>query len=141
LQNIMVNRKISLTRVYAFSAAHRLASPHFSDEENRKIYGKCSHSSGHGHNYILKVTVKGEVDPRTGMVVNVEALDHIVKKHVLNKLDHKNLNEELKDTPILTSECLISEIWSLLTPHVKAPAIDKIEVEETRKNRFKYCGA
>lgn len=140
MQSIMENKKISLTRVYRFSAAHRLVSPYFSEDENRKIYGKCSHSSGHGHNYILKVTVRGEVDPLTGMVANVDELDRIVKEHVLDKLDHKNLNKELKDTPILTSECLISEIWRLLTPYVKEPAVDKIEVEETRKNRFKYYG-
>ena len=136
----MANKRISLTKLYRFSAAHRLFSPHFSTEENREIYGKCSHASGHGHNYVLKVTVKGEVNPQTGMVADIGKLDKIVEKYVLNKLDHKNLNEELKDTPILTSECLISKIWEMLTPHVKNPEIDKIEVEETRKNRFKYYG-
>lgn len=140
LQSTMGNRRISLTRVYRFSAAHKLVSPWLSDDENSRIYGKCSHPAGHGHNYILKVTVKGRVDPLTGMVANVEELDRIVKARVLDRLDYKNLNEELKNTPILTSECLIGEIWNLLTPFVNDPSIDKIEVEETRKNRFKYFG-
>jgi len=136
----MENRKVSLTRVYRFSAAHYLSSPFLSDDENRQTYGKCGRTAGHGHNYVLKVTVKGTVDPVTGMVMDTRELDNIVTRYVIDPLDHKNLNVELKAIPIPTSEVLVEAIWNRLAPHIKSPPLYKIEVDETRKNGFKYFG-
>ncbi len=136
----MSDKKVYLTRVYRFSAAHRLWSPFLSEEENKKIYGKCGQSSGHGHNYTVKVTVKGSVDPLTGMLIDIAELDEIVDKHVIEPFDHKNLCVELKNIPVMTSESIIKEIWDRLQPHIKKVELSNIELHETRKNSFEYGG-
>ncbi|MBO3460931.1 6-carboxytetrahydropterin synthase [Aetokthonos hydrillicola Thurmond2011] len=84
-----------LTVCSHFSAAHRLAHPHLSSEENFEIYGKCARPNGHGHNYHLEVTVKGEIDPRTGMIVDFVALEQLIKDDVLEPLDHTFLNKDI----------------------------------------------
>lgn len=84
-----------LTVCSHFSAAHRLAHPHLSSEENFQIYGKCARPNGHGHNYHLEVTVKGEIDPRTGMIVDFVALEQLIKDNVLEPLDHTFLNKDI----------------------------------------------
>ena len=83
---------VYLTKVYEFSSAHRLHSHVLSDEENREIFGKCNNPSGHGHNYVLEVTVKGEVDLRTGLVAGLNFLDEVVQKQVYTRFDYKHLN-------------------------------------------------
>ena len=138
MPNIMETREVLLTRVYSFSATHRLHSPFLSDEENRKVYGKCGRPAGHGHNYVLKVTVKGPLDPLTGKVIDVASIDEIVNREVIEPLDHKSLNIELSSTPILTSEILIEEIWKRLRPHIKEAKLHQIDLGETRKNSFEY---
>lgn len=140
MPSTMESREVRLTRLYSFSAAHSLHSPYLTEDENRRLFGKCGRPAGHGHNYILRVTVKGPVDPATGMVVDVSLLDDIVKKHALDPLDHKNLNVELETLPILTTEMLIKEIWSRLKLRLQRPDLIKIEIDETRKNGFGYCG-
>ncbi|MDT8316735.1 MAG: 6-carboxytetrahydropterin synthase [bacterium] len=140
MSNITENRKVYLTRVYSLSAAHRLGSPYLSDEENDKLYGKCGRSSGHGHNYTLKLTLSGTADPLTGMLADIREIDDVVKKHIMEPLDHKNLNVELKTLKVLTSETLLAELWSRLAPHIKNKKIHILELEETRKNNFKYYG-
>jgi len=140
MSNITENRKVYLTRIYSLSAAHRLSSPFLSDEENDEIYGKCGRSSGHGHNYTLKLTLSGRADPVTGMLADVREIDNVVNRYVIEPLDHKNLNVELKTLKVLTSETLIAELWNRLAPHIKNNKIDKLELEETRKNNFKYYG-
>lgn len=137
---IMDNKEVRLTRVYTFSASHRLNSPFISEEENVAIYGKCGRTSGHGHNYKLKITVKGIVNKETGMVGEMDKLNEFVNKVIISPLDHKNLNIEIKDLPILTSEVLINEVWKRLKSTEQIPEICGIEIEETRKNSFAFYG-
>jgi 6-pyruvoyltetrahydropterin/6-carboxytetrahydropterin synthase len=132
---------IQLTRKYHFSAAHRLHSDRLSDEENIKIFGKCNNPNGHGHNYRLEVTVRGKINPVTGMIVDLAELDTVVERIVLNRFDHKHLNldvDEFKDSNP-TSEMVAMVIWNLLYEHV--PNIYKIGLWETEKNYFEYCGS
>lgn len=138
--NTMESRTVYLTRVYGFSAAHYIRSPFLSDEENQSLYGKCGRSAGHGHNYTLTVTVKGAVNPRTGMVMDVSKIDNIVNHYIIEPLDHRNLNMELKDIPIITSEVLIENIWKRLKPHFTKQELYKVGVIETRKNSFECFG-
>ncbi|MBE9503838.1 MAG: 6-carboxytetrahydropterin synthase [Proteobacteria bacterium] len=137
----MENRQVNLTRVYQLSAAHYLKSPFLSEEENKKTYGKCGQVAGHGHNYIIRVTVKGPIDAVTGMVTDVAELDKIVRKYVIDPLDHRNLNIELSHLSILTTEMFIQEIWKRLKPHITQVELYSVEVDETRKNGFQYFGA
>ena len=140
MSNITENRKLYLTRVYSLSAAHRLNSPFLSAKENDELYGKCGRSSGHGHNYTIKLTLSGTADPATGMLADIREIDEVVNKYITEPLDHKNLNIELNKLKVLTSETLIAELWSRLVPHIKGKKIHKLELEETRKNNFKYYG-
>src|SRR5260370_16020064 len=87
--------KIELGRRYRFSASHRLHSPHLSEEENCRIFGKCNNPHGHGHNDVLEVSLSGDVDPATGMIANLVDLDAFVERQVLDEFDHKSLNEHL----------------------------------------------
>ncbi len=137
---------VYLTRRYRFSAGHRLHNDDLSVEENRLVYGKCNNPNGHGHNYLLEVTVAGIIDPATGMVFDLVALDGIVAEHVLEKLDHKNLNLDMENfrTQVPTTENVCLEIYRLLrTPLEEAGAgrplkLDRIRLEETSLNSFEY---
>jgi len=84
-----------VTRRYALAASHRLHAARLSDEENRRLYGKCNHPYGHGHNYVVEVSARGPADPETGRAVDVGILDELVTRHVLLPLDHRNLNEDV----------------------------------------------
>jgi 6-pyruvoyltetrahydropterin/6-carboxytetrahydropterin synthase len=88
---------VQLTRSFEFSAAHRLCCPGLSDEENRRLFGKCSNPHGHGHNYVVDVTVRGDIDETSGTIVDLPALDRIVKERVIQPLDHKHLNVECEE--------------------------------------------
>ncbi len=134
----MENRKVCLTRSYTFSAAHYLSSPFLGEEENRNIYGKCGRPTGHGHNYTLSITVKGPVDKQTGMVINTAEMDEIVNCEIIEPLDHRNLNRELKGGAIPTSEFLIEEVHNRLKKHFRRIELYKVELNETRKNSFEY---
>jgi 6-pyruvoyltetrahydropterin/6-carboxytetrahydropterin synthase len=130
---------VRLTRKYHFCAAHRLHSTLLSEEDNKRIFGKCNNLYGHGHNYYLDVTVQGELDSVTGMVMNLADLDHIVNEVIISKFDHKNLNldvEEFKDLNP-TSDVLVKVIANLLSPHL--PKLYKIGLWETEKNYFEYA--
>jgi 6-pyruvoyltetrahydropterin/6-carboxytetrahydropterin synthase len=131
---------IQLTRKYHFCAAHRLHSIHLSDEENRKIFGKCNNPHGHGHNYYLDVTVKGELDPVTGMIMNLADLDDIVNRIVLDKFDHKHLNLDTEEFKELnpTSEVVAKVIFGMLSPCIDK--LYKVGLWETEKNFFEYYG-
>ena len=131
-----------LTRSYEFSAAHRLHSARLSDEKNHEIFGKCNNPYGHGHNYTLEVTVQGEIDERTGMMVDLGYLDGIVEEHVVRRYDHKNLNLDIPEFRELnpTSENLVKVIWERLTPYLKHPPLYKVTVRETDRNAFSYYG-
>ncbi|TJY42857.1 6-pyruvoyl tetrahydropterin synthase [Cohnella pontilimi] len=129
-----------LTRQYHFCAAHRLHSDHLSPEENRKLFGKCNNPHGHGHNYYLDVTVAGEPDPVTGMIINLAQLDEVVERVVLDKFDHKHLNLDTAEFKELnpTSEVVAMVIYDMLRPHL--PKLHKIGLWETEKNYFEYAG-
>lgn len=135
---------VYLTRRYRFSAGHRLHNDDLSAEENRRVYGKCNNPNGHGHNYLMEVTVAGPIDPATGMVFDLAALDGIVAERVMEKLDHKNLNLDVESfrTQVPTTENLCLEIYKILrTPLEQAGAerglqLDRVRLEETSLNSF-----
>jgi 6-pyruvoyltetrahydropterin/6-carboxytetrahydropterin synthase len=129
--------KISLTRRYQFAAAHRLHAPALSDEENRRIYGKCNNPHGHGHNYAVSVTVTGPVDPATGMIANLGDLDPFVNREVVEAFDHKNLNEEVPvfRAVVPTTENLCREVFRRLQGF-PAAHLERVRIDETSKNSF-----
>jgi len=133
---------VTLTRVYGFSAAHRLHEPGLSDEENAALFGKCNRPHGHGHDYRLEVSVGGSVDPRTGMVVDLACLDEAVRARVLDRWDHRHLNLETEEFRALnpTSENVVRVAWRLLAPHVAPARLVRLVLWETPKSAFEYRG-
>ena len=130
-----------LSRRYLFSASHRLHNPEMSAEENQVTYGKCNNPHGHGHNYILEVTVSGPVDQSTGMVCNLVDLDQCVEKEVLSRYQLENLNtlQEFSKT-VPTTENLCVEIFEILQRTFTHAHLDKVKLEETMMNSFEYAG-
>lgn len=136
---------IYLTRRERFNAAHRLYRPDWSDEKNSEVYGKCSNPNWHGHNYILFVTVKGEIKPELGYVVDLKTLSRIIREKIIDRLDHKNLNLEVDfmKGKIASTENLAISIWEELQPHLRGLDIDlhRIRLEETENNFVEYYGS
>ncbi|HTG61702.1 MAG TPA: 6-carboxytetrahydropterin synthase [Terriglobia bacterium] len=139
---------VYLTRRYRFAAAHRLHSDALSEEENQSVYGKCNNPYGHGHNYVLEVTVAGPVDPATGMVMELGFLDGTVEREVLERFDHKHLNLDVDAFRNLvpTAENLCIEIYKLLRTNLevsngaRSARLERIRLEETNSNFFEYEG-
>ncbi|CAH8531626.1 unnamed protein product [Schistosoma rodhaini] len=133
-----------LTRVESFSACHRLHSQHLSDEENVKMFQKCNNPMGHGHNYKLEITVSGPIDQRTGMVMNISDLKSVIQKHVLDLLDHKNIDEDVeyfkKNSIVSTTENLAVFVWSQLVNAVPNNLLYEVKIWETEKNIVTYRG-
>ena len=130
-----------LTRSYHFSAGHCLANPDLGQDENARIYGQCYRQ--HGHNYLLEVTVGGELDPATGMSVDLGVVDAVVEKAVLKRVDHYDLSAtvpELRDV-ITTGENLARTFWDWLIPALPPGSLERVAVVETANNVFEYCGA
>jgi 6-pyruvoyltetrahydropterin/6-carboxytetrahydropterin synthase len=128
-------------RRYTFSASHRLHSNALTAEENRVTYGKCNNPHGHGHNYVVEVLVGGAVDPQTGMLVDMVALDDAVQTRVLDRFDHANLNmDPLFLNRVPTTENLCREIFALLKNALPAVDLEHVRVEETENNFFECCG-
>jgi 6-pyruvoyltetrahydropterin/6-carboxytetrahydropterin synthase len=130
---------IYLTRRVEFSAGHRLVSGRLTPEENERIFGACSRASGHGHNYQVEVTVHGEPDPATGMLLNLSEFKQILQEHVVSQLDHQNLN----DAPLLgglipTTENLAQVIWQALQPRLPSGLLFEVKVWETQNNSAAY---
>lgn len=133
--------KAHLTRRYMFSASHRLHSDELSAEENRATYGKCNNPYGHGHNYMVEVTASGPVDEQTGMVCNLVDLDGFVRREILDRYDHQNLNllpEFEKEVP--TTENLCIAIYEIVKRGFHEAHLEKIRIEETTMNSFEYSG-
>ncbi len=133
--------KAHLSRRYMFSASHRLHSDEMSADENRATYGKCNNPYGHGHNYIVEITVSGPVDDQTGMVCNLADLDGFVHAHVLERYDHKNLNllaEFVREVP--TTENLCIAIYEIVNRGFRKAHLEKVRIEETMMNSFEYQG-
>jgi len=127
----------TLTRTYEFAAAHRLHSNALSSEVNEELFGKCNNPSGHGHNYVLEVTVTGQPDPQTGMLVDLGRLDEVVNAEVVDRYDHKHLNldlPEFADKPS-SSENIVSEIWSRLDGKLPAK-LQRVRLFETARSVF-----
>ena len=133
--------KLELGRRYRFSASHRLHSAHLTEEENCRVFGKCNNPYGHGHNYVLEVSLSGDVDPATGMIANLADLDAFVELHVLDNFDHKSLNEDVPAfrDKVPTTENLCIEIYQRLKSFPKAK-LERIRVQETGNNSFEYAG-
>lgn len=130
-----------LTRRYMFSASHRLHSAEMSEQENQATYGKCNNPHGHGHNYMLEVTVSGRVDAATGMVCNLVDLDQCVEREVLSRYNLENLNtlQEFAET-VPTTENLCIEIFEILQRRFSHAHLDRVRLEETMMNCFEYAG-
>ncbi len=133
---------IYLTRRESFSAAHRLFLPNLSDEENEKMFGKCSNPNWHGHNYTLEVIIAGEVDPATGFVLNIKNLKEIIRENVIEKVDHKNLNidTDFMKGLIPTSENITMAIWKQLVDKIPNGKLYSVKLYETENNYFEYKG-
>ena len=133
--------KAYLTQRYRFSASHRLHCDAMSAEENRTVYGKCNNPFGHGHNYVLEVTVAGQVDPTTGMVCNLADLDAFVNEKIVEPFGLQNLNTlpEFREV-VPTTENLCIELFSTLENGFRHAAVEKVRVEETMLNSFEYAG-
>jgi 6-pyruvoyltetrahydropterin/6-carboxytetrahydropterin synthase len=133
--------KIELGRRYRFSASHRLHSSKLSEEENGRVYGKCNNPHGHGHNYVVEVSVSGTVHPATGMIANLVDLDSFVEREVIEPFDHRSLNEDVAAfrESVPTTENVCKEIYQRLKHFPKAK-LERVRVEETGNNTFEYSG-
>jgi 6-pyruvoyltetrahydropterin/6-carboxytetrahydropterin synthase len=135
---------IYITRRERFNAAHRLFKPEYSDEKNLQVFGKCSNPNWHGHNYTLYVTVKGEVNPDTGFVVNLKDLSALIDELLIEKLDHRNINLEVDFMAgkLASTENLAIGIWNQLDHPVAllGAALHSIKLYETENNFVEYFG-
>ncbi|MBL7138273.1 MAG: 6-carboxytetrahydropterin synthase [Bacteroidales bacterium] len=135
---------VYITRREHFNAAHRLFRSDFSEAENLRVFGKCSNPNWHGHNYILYVTVKGNVNPDTGFVVNLKALSQLIRERIIEKLDHKNINLEVDFMAgqLTSTENLAIAIWEELESEIRKMGgiLHLVKVEETENNSVEYFG-
>ena len=135
---------IYITRKEQFCAAHRMYRKDWSDEENLRVFGKCSNPNWHGHNYVLHVTVKGEIPEETGFFINLSRLREIIKDKIIDKVDHKNLNLEVgfMSGRIATTENLALAIWNELKPVIEneGALLHCVKIGETENNSIEYYG-
>ncbi|HLJ34081.1 MAG TPA: 6-carboxytetrahydropterin synthase [Ktedonobacteraceae bacterium] len=133
---------VYLTRRTSFSAAHRLWSNELSEAENIALYEKCANPNGHGHNYILEVTVQGTPDPRTGMILNLTDLKQTINKQVVDWVDHKHLNYDVSwlEGCIPTTEMLAIRFWERLQPALPQGMLYEVKLYETEHNIAIYRG-
>ena len=133
---------IYITRRERFCAAHILRNNEWSDEKNKKIFGKCSNINWHGHNYELFVTIKGKINPKTGFLVNLKELRDLINLKIINKLDHKNLNLDTEEFRELnpTAENIAIVIWNILREKIPKKFLLSIKLYETPRNFVEYSG-
>ncbi|MBN2637512.1 MAG: 6-carboxytetrahydropterin synthase [Bacteroidales bacterium] len=135
---------IYITRRERFNAAHRLFRSEFSDEKNMAVFGKCSNPNWHGHNYELFVTLRGEVDPDTGFLVNLKALSKLIKTRIVEKIDHKNINLEVDFMKgrMASTENLAIAIWEELENPIQelGSQLHSVKVYESENNYVEYLG-
>ena len=132
-----------ITRIEHFNAAHKLFNPLWTREKNEEVFGKCANENWHGHNFELYITLKGWPNEETGFVFDVKKLSVIVKEHVIEKLDHKNLNEDVDfmKGKICSIENLILAIWGQLIPHLPANVqLHSLKLYETPRIFVEYFG-
>lgn len=132
--------RISLFRKAHFNAAHRLSRDDWSAAQNKEVFGICSNPNFHGHNYDLTVKITGEVNPETGMLMNLKELKHIIKQHIENKFDHKNLNLDIPEMKgmIPTSENLCHLIWTILRKEISKDIEVQVRLYESVRNFVEY---
>ena len=133
---------IYLTRKTEFCASHRLFNPTFSPEKNQKVFGLCNNPNGHGHNYVLEVTVKGEVEEETGMVLDLKTLKKLITHEIIDKVDHKNLNVDVKflEGVIPTAENIAIKFWEILEPKIEKGQLHEVKLFESERNFVIYKG-
>jgi 6-pyruvoyltetrahydropterin/6-carboxytetrahydropterin synthase len=133
---------VYLTRRVSFSASHRLWSKDLSNEENLRLYEKCANPNGHGHNYVLEVTVRGKPDPQTGMVLNLTELKDIINTHVVDWVDHRHLNHDVPwlEGCIPTTEVLVVKFWERLERAFPKGLLYEVKLHETENNSASYRG-
>lgn len=135
---------IYVCRREQFNAAHRLAVPGWSEEQNKAVFGECASPNYHGHNFILYVTICGEIDAETGMLMNIKDLSKLIKEEVVNKVDHGNLNVDVDFMRGLTptTENLARQIWKQLAPHLNENNVSlyRIRIYETENHYVDYFG-
>lgn len=135
---------IYITRRERFSAAHRLYNPGWDDRRNEEVYGGCANPNWHGHNYELWVTVKGEINPEYGYLVDLKLLGNLVKEKVIRKLDHKNINLDVDFMKgrMVSTENLAIAIWDQLEPYLNAMNVQlhRVKIQETENNYVEYFG-
>jgi len=124
---------VLLTRKIEFSASHRYDNPELSPEENRRVFGKCNNPHGHGHNYTLEVTVAGEPNPVTGMVLDLKDLKDVLEREIMQRMDHRNLNVEVQELAgkIPTCENIALVIWNLLEPKIPSGRLHRVRLYES----------
>lgn len=135
--------RVRVTRVLHFSAAHRLARPDWSEEQNRRAFGECANPNWHGHNYELEVTVAGPVDESTGYVMDLKDLKELANRHVVADLDHRNLNLDVPwlEGVVPSTENVVVRIWERLAPLIEPPAVlERLVLRETPRHWVEYAG-
>jgi 6-pyruvoyltetrahydropterin/6-carboxytetrahydropterin synthase len=134
---------VYITRIEHFNAAHKLYNPKWSREKNEEVFGKCANENWHGHNFELFVTLKGDPDTDTGFVYDVKKLSVIVNEHVIEKLDHKNLNMDVDfmEGQLCSIENLVIGIWNQLVPHLPSSVqLHCLKLQETPRIYVEYFG-
>jgi len=133
-----------ITRKVEFSASHVCRSPHLSEEENRRLFGPAANPHGHGHNYVLEVSLEGDPDPVTGMVLDLKELKEILNREVVEPFDHRFLNYEVPpfDRIVPTAENIAQDIWRRLDPVLTRPGrrLHSVRLYETPDLYVDYCG-
>jgi 6-pyruvoyltetrahydropterin/6-carboxytetrahydropterin synthase len=133
---------VTITRKIEFAASHLYHNPAFSAEENRRVFGKCNNPHGHGHNYTLEVTIAGEPDPRTGMVLDLADLKDLLEREVMRRMDHRFLNHEVAELKglIPTCENIAIVIWKLLQPKILQGRLHRVRLYESPDLFADYYG-
>lgn len=136
----LTHHKVAVFRKEHFNSAHRLNNEQWSEEKNKEIFGHCNNNNFHGHNYDLTVKVVGEVDPETGYVIDMKFLSTIIKQHVLDKFDHKNLNLDTEEFKHLnpSAENIAIVIYEILRPLLDEKFDLKIKLHETNRNFVEF---
>ena len=134
---------VTVTRLLRFNAAHRVHNPALSDDENASLFGKCNNPNWHGHNYRLEVSVHGEIDTRTGYVMDLGVLRDIVEREVLARTDHRNFNIDVDYMRgiIPTTENIVVAMWRVLEPVVASAKLTRLRLWETDNNYVDYDGS
>jgi 6-pyruvoyltetrahydropterin/6-carboxytetrahydropterin synthase len=133
---------VTATRRLRFNAAHRIHNPSLSDAENTRLYGKCNNPNWHGHNYVLEVSVTGEIDSVTGYVMDLGILRDIVERTVIDQMDHRNLNLDVAMMRDInpTAENIVVACWNAIVPHIAPAQLSTLRLWETENNYVEYSG-